>query len=144
MKTKNNVQKAVLRSAAVIVSFVLISLTVSAQDFWKKLLTNSSFNEIALAMTETSKKPEPNVSAESTTTANFYMAEENEEALAIEGWMVNENNFTKSTFSYEEATESKINVEDWMMDEGVFESHEATEPELKVEGWMISDKVWNM
>jgi hypothetical protein len=38
MKTKNNVQKTILRSAAVIVSFVLISFTVSAQDFWKRLL----------------------------------------------------------------------------------------------------------
>ena len=34
-KTKNNVQKTVLRSLAVVVSFVLISFTVTAQDFWK-------------------------------------------------------------------------------------------------------------
>jgi len=52
MKTKNNVQKTILRSLAVVLSFVLISFTVNAQDFWKKLLENSSFNEIALAMVE--------------------------------------------------------------------------------------------
>jgi hypothetical protein len=144
MKTRNNVQKAVLRSAAVIVSFVLISLTVSAQDFWKKLLTNSSFNEIALAMTETSEKPESTLSTENAAPVNFYLTEEKEEALPIEGWMIDESNFTGSTFSYEEETEIRLNVEDWMMDEGVFESQDETEPELKVEGWMISDKVWNM
>jgi hypothetical protein len=50
MKTKNNVQKAVLRSAAVVVSFVLISFTVSAQTFWKRLLENTGFSDIAIAM----------------------------------------------------------------------------------------------
>ena len=144
MKTRNNVQKAVLRSAAVIVSFVLISLTVSAQDFWKKLLTNSSFNEIALAMTETSEKPESKNSAEMNASSNFYLTEEKEDALQLEGWMINETNFSNSTFILEEETESKLNVEDWMMDESVFESNVVAEPELKVEDWMTSDKVWNI
>ena len=53
MKTRTNFQKAAIRSAAVVISFVLISITVSAQEFWKKLLINSSFNEIAIAMVET-------------------------------------------------------------------------------------------
>lgn len=144
MKTRNNVQKAVLRSAAVIVSFVLISLTVSAHDFWKKLLTNSSFNEIALAMTETSNKPESKSSSDLNASENFVLTEEKEEALHLEGWMVNESNFSNSTIVVEEVTESKINVEDWMMDEEVFESSVVAEPEFKVEDWMTSDKVWNI
>jgi hypothetical protein len=35
MKTRTNFRKAVVRSAAVVVSFILISFTVSAQEFWK-------------------------------------------------------------------------------------------------------------
>ena len=74
MKTTNNVQKAILRSGAVVISFVLISFTVSAQEFWKKLLTNSSFNEIALAMVETSNEIE---TTEPTENFNFILLESN-------------------------------------------------------------------
>ena len=50
MKTKNNVQQAILKSLAVVTSLVIISLTVSAQDYWKSLLGN--FNEVELAVLE--------------------------------------------------------------------------------------------
>ncbi|WP_299584754.1 hypothetical protein, partial [uncultured Sunxiuqinia sp.] len=48
----NQSEKVLLRSAAVIISFVLISFTVSAQGFWKQLLTNNSFGQVALLMVE--------------------------------------------------------------------------------------------
>ncbi len=140
----NNVRKAILRSAAVIVSFVLISLTVSAQDFWKKLLTNSSFNEIALAMTETSKKPASTANSETSASATYILNDEHEDALKVEDWMLNENNFSNSTIQNEEETESKLNIEDWMLNENLFENNVEAEPELKVEDWMISEKVWNI
>ena len=141
MKTKNNVQKAVLRSAAVIASFILISLTVSAQDFWKKLLTNSSFNEIALAMTENS---ETKSNSENTTSFPYFLNEESDEALQLEDWMLNKNNFEYSTFQYQEEQEQGLDVEDWMLNEKCFENLHENEPELKVENWMTSDKVWNI
>ena len=144
MKTRNNVQKAILRSAAVIISFVLISLTVSAQDFWKKLLANSSFNEIAIAMTETSKKAEVPVDSEMKISNTFFMNEESEEQLQIEDWMTNENNFNSSVFTITDVQESALNIENWMMDDHLFENNLETEPELKVEDWMTSDKVWKI
>ncbi len=86
MKTKNNVQKTVLRSAAVVVSFVLISFTVTAQDFWKAVLANSSFNEIALAMAETSKKSTA-AAPVSNRSANYIYENEYDGKLAVEDWM---------------------------------------------------------
>lgn len=71
MKTKSDFRKAALRLAAVVVSIVLISITVSAQEFWEKLLTHSSFNEIANAMVETSKKDSASVLSEQEST-NWY------------------------------------------------------------------------
>ena len=143
MKTKNNVQKAILRSAAVVISFVLISLTVTAQDFWKKLLTNSSFNEIAIAMTETSKKSE--TPATSTINSSYlFMSEESEEALKVEDWMINENTFNSPVLHVTQEQESELKVEDWMMNEHFFENNTEVEPALKVENWMTSDKVWNI
>ena len=116
MKTKNNVQKTILRSIAVVVSFVLISFTVSAQDFWKKLLENSSFNEIALAMVETSpEKPDSDSKAENLN----YAYQENE-------------------------SEPTLEIEDWMLDEELFQVNENVELPLEVEPWMTSEKVWEM
>lgn len=55
---KDNVRKTALHTAAIIVSLALLSLTVSAQDFWKTLLLNSSINEIAMALSDGSGKTE--------------------------------------------------------------------------------------
>jgi hypothetical protein len=145
MKTKNNVQKTILRSGAVIVSFVLISLTVSAQDFWKKLLTNSSFNEIALAMTKESNKPESKKNPEMSTSNAFYVNEESEETLKVEDWMENDNYFNGSAIQYKEEKEDSLNIENWMLNDSLFENVKTeAEPELKVESWMTSEKVWKM
>ena len=139
MKTRNNVQKAILRTGAVIVSLVLISLTVSAQDFWKKLLVNSSFNEIALAMTENPKKSTTDTDADF---SDLYLInQESEEDLQLEDWMFNESNF--QSFNYSNVREEKLNVEDWMLNTGIFETKNASETELILESWMTSEKVWN-
>ena len=90
MKTKNNVQKAILRSGAVIVSFILISFTVSAQDFWKRLLTNSSFNEIAIAMVETSGKTEAATLPAKHSADVFIFQNDMEPALELESWMTSD------------------------------------------------------
>ncbi len=144
MKTKNNVQKTILRSVAVVISFVLISLTVSAQDFWKKLLANSSFNEIAIAMTETSKKSETPVNSEMSKSNTLFMNEVSEGQLQIEDWMTDENYFNPAVFKISDVQESSLDVEDWMLNEKLFEKSLETEPELKVEGWMTSDEAWKI
>ena len=80
MKTKNNVQKTILRSGAVIISFVLITFTVSAQEFWKKLIELSSFNDIAIAMIETSDKTKIPADSKKDVQLNFvdYAVEDDE------------------------------------------------------------------
>jgi len=141
-KTKNNVQKTVTRSAAVIVSFVLISFTVTAQDFWKAVLTNSSFNQIALAMVETSKKT--NV-PEKTTGANasdYFYESENDAVLVVEDWMTENDYFNPAAFIQAEK-ENELQVEEWMLNENLFSVEAEKEANLKVENWMINSKVWN-
>ena len=143
MKTKNNVQKTILRSAAVIISFVLISLTVRAQDFWKKLLANSSFNEIALAMVEVSDKSETSSSAESTSRF-IYLEEANESTLELEDWMTNDYYFDAGGFVLTEEAESELELEDWMTDDWFFQVNELNEESLTLEAWMTSEKVWEI
>jgi hypothetical protein len=143
MKTKNNVQKAILRSGAVVVSFVLISFTVSAQDFWKRLLTNSSFNEIAIAMVETSGKTETAALPAKHSSDVFVFYQETEPALELESWMTNTNYFTESTVQFDKVTEEPLELENWMLDENHFNSTNNGEKALELEDWMLSDNFWN-
>ncbi len=122
MKTTNNVQKAILKSLAVVTSLVLISFTVSAQGFWESLLENSTLNEIAYAMVEPvseSIAPAEFDSEMDANTFNEYLEVETEEALELEGWMFSEANFT-AAFALEAEVEESMEVESWMVDEAYF------------------------
>ncbi|MFV0592306.1 MAG: hypothetical protein ACK5M7_13040 [Draconibacterium sp.] len=138
MKTKNNVQKAVLRSAAVVVSLVLISYTVSAQEFWKRLLTNSSFGDIALAM---SAENESHADALGEISNYMDFAVEVEPELVLEDWMTDGSKFNASTLTIETVVDTELDLEPWMTDEGTFEPTEKA-PEL--ESWMISEAGWHI
>ena len=140
-KTKNNIQKTVVRSLAVVVSFVLISFTVTAQDFWKAVLVNSSFNEIAMAMAETSKKPTAPAAVTENNYSSYIYENEYDGKLALEYWMT-DNNYFEVTAITKGEKESTLQVEGWMIDESLFGAAQETDDELKVEDWMISDKVW--
>lgn len=141
MKTKTNIRKAAMRSAAVVVSFVLISFTVSAQEFWKKVLAHSSFNEIAQAMVE---KPVSEKPAGENAGSSFWYAYDKafDPALELEGWMTNESYFNAVAFNLENETESTLEVENWMLDENLFTSHEKQEKPLELENWMTSVDFW--
>lgn len=140
MKTKNNVQKTILRFAAVVFSFVLISFTVSAQDFWKKLIAGSSFNEIALAMVDHSK--EANYHSDSAHASfNFVLDNEKDEPMTLEPWMMNKDFYGETTTVVSNEIEAPLQVEPWMLNEKLFEVQNAEEG-LKLEEWMVSDRVW--
>jgi hypothetical protein len=119
---ENNVQRAVLRSVAVIISFVLVSYTVSAQEFWKKLLTNSSFNEIAIAMIETNGKITTTKHAPGAKLTYFYLEEANDPALELEDWMTNKQLFETFDLPLQSETEVPLALENWMLDETNFQS----------------------
>ncbi len=149
MKTKNNVQKAILKSLAIVASLVLISITVSAQDFWKTLLENSSFNEIALAMSNNNNEASSE-SAETSTDLSLFaaiLAEETEESLEMEDWMINENHFA-IFFTIEEETEEALELEDWMINEDNFTASfsllEETDEPFELEDWMLNTSTFEV
>lgn len=173
MKTTNNVQKAITKTLAVIFSFVLISITVQAQEFWKSVLSNSSFHQIAMVMVDDAS-PVTEAST-GTTDATFYYEEEADADLNLEDWMVNDSYFGMG-LNYETEMESNLELEDWMMNENLFtgvaawfniEADETLEledwmtdtnyfgvrtveveierdAELQLEPWMTSTKTWNI
>lgn len=151
MKTTNNVQKAITKSLAVIISLVLISITVNAQDFWRTVLENNSFNQIALAMVDNTEVSTVSVDANSYTDMDAY-AEftlvETEEALEVESWMTNENNFF-SSLNLETEVEAALEVENWMTTESLFDGTSAyleieTEEALELENWMTETEYFGV
>ncbi len=140
MKTKNNVQKTVLNTSAVIISLVLLSLTVTAQDFWKMVITNSSFNEIALAMADTREKPKSQPVNIETWIEKLSPVEEQE--LAVEDWMKESSNFESGKILIQPETDSKLKVEDWMKDENHFGTGSEIEMPLITEPWMYNERTW--
>jgi len=151
MKTRNNVQKAATKTLAVIISLVLISFTVKAQDFWKNVLSNNSFNQIAMVMvdnTESSVNESNSASASIADMFAEYLVEESDEVLDVEDWMVNENNFYRN-LDIETEAEGNLELEGWMMNEDVFNTvTEAlqAEPEesMELENWMTTEKIFGV
>ncbi len=143
MKTKNNVQKAITKTLAAGMSLVLISITVNAQDFWKSLFENSSFNTIATAMVDNNPKVTNNETITSAT-ANFAtFNEETEKNLELESWMTDESNFTATFTSENNEVEAPLSLEDWMTSKNLFEVNllNAVEDEksLELESWMTNE-----
>lgn len=148
--SNNQVEKVILRSAAVIISFVLISFTVSAQGFWKQILTNNSFGKVALLMVEESATAE--ATAESALPAKssksiFYFEQAADEALEIESWMTDDAYFGAYTHLAVPEAEAGLELEDWMKDENYFSNKltvEEQEEELELEAWMTDGHYWRM
>ena len=145
MKTKNNVQKAIIKSLAIVISLVLISFTVSAQNFWKALLENNSLNEIAMFMVDLKPASTANENTTATTmdanTFAAYMETETEETLELEDWMINDNYFAPAAVSMEVDSESPMELENWMTSDNYFGSFANmfeidTEEPMDLESWM--------
>ncbi len=152
MKTKNNVQKAALKTLAVVLSLVLLSFTVNAQNFWKSLLENNSLNEIAYAMTvknhETSSTKTETKNATNRFASATLMEAETEKELELEDWMVNDN-FFGTVALMEEETEVPLELENWMTNESFFGTanlNMETEKEapLELESWMTEENNFNL
>lgn len=137
MKTKANFRKAAIRSGAVIVSFVLVSITVSAQGFWKKLLTNSSFNEIAIAMIETPAEVTVTEVPEKGNSGWVDYDKAFDPVLELEGWMTSQEYFSMTNFDIT-ASEMKST----MADTGFVVDMPDSEESLEVEDWMTLSSVW--
>ncbi len=139
MKTKNNVQKAIFKSLAVVISLVLISFTVNAQGFWKTLLENNSLNEIAMFMVESNHENSSTLSKDINTDA-VIEENETEESLSLEEWMTSSDYFQLTNLQMEEATESPLALEPWMTSDNYFITGGNTlkemEHPLELEKWM--------
>ena len=138
MKTKNNTQNTVLKSLAVIASFIVISLTVSAQDLWQSFTENEASKETALAIMEKdSESQSASTPAKELTDVNSFKTPfntESENTIELEEWMTNDNLFKVE----ENPTKKKI------IKTATFVFQETKESKLEFEAWMFNPKIWSI
>lgn len=144
MKTKNNVQKTLATG----ISLVLISITVSAQSFWKSVIENSGLNTIATAMAEPVTETTKTENYHATNADLTALNEEMEEPLELESWMTDERTFN-SSLNIETETEAPLALEEWMTSEKAFHVNsfileEESEETLKLESWMTDDSYFEI
>ncbi len=150
MKTKNNVQKAVLKSLAVLTGLVLLSNTINAQGLWRMgYMNDNADDEISLAMTgDRYEVLTAMTSAKSSINYNSvysFTIEEKENEMELESWMTDADFFAAGNYS-EEEVESPMMLESWMTNKTYFEMSSylmnETDEALQVEDWMLDEKVF--
>jgi len=165
MKTKNNVQQASKKSVVFILSLVVLSLTLNAQNYRSSILeenvlamannhseTSTVSGKMAMNMAYISVESEEELDLEDWMTDetrfdafSASLITETEDALEIEEWMLDETTFNHSNYQLliETETEEEMDLEAWMFNESIFESKVEAENELELEAWMTSDGIWN-
>ena len=142
----NQIQKVLLRSAAVIISFVLISFTVSAQGFWKQIMTNNSFGEMAMLMVQESEANHASSELPTNTeTTYLYFEQAADEALELENWMTDDAYFGSLNAALQPESEPTLELEDWMKSADHFNNYQEADADksLEIEEWMVDDKYWS-
>ena len=144
MKTTNNVQKANLKSTVSVVVFAVAMVLLSAVSANGYNL--SAMNAYLAEETEEALELENWMTNENNFYATVALEDETENAMELESWMTNNNNFF-SIVNLEDETEEALEVENWMTSESIFYSSVSleteTEESLKVEDWMKNDSVFN-
>lgn len=145
MKTTNNVQKTEnmkiettkMKSFAVVIGLVLISISVSAGGFFKTQFIGQE-NERLLAYTTAS---EINLASNA-----FFLETSAEKKLELESWMTDVNYFSARMTDLAVETEEFLRVEDWMLTNQNFSGTtivNESDSDLQVEAWMLDELIWN-
>jgi len=157
MKTTNNAQKTenrkfkntISKTFAVVASLVLISLTVSANGFWKQILVNNAYGKMAVLMVGQNNSNNTLVMTRSTaeiSADSFYAETEKDKALPIESWMTSDKTFRSNMIFNQVSTEKNLEIESWMLDNQYFSEPVVandSEPALEIENWMTDPLFWN-
>lgn len=144
MKTTNNVQKTenkkiettTMKSFAVVIGLVLISISVSAGGFFKTQLIGQD-NERLLAYTTTSEVNRANKA--------IFLETSAEKSLELESWMTDVTYFGSQMNDLAVETEESLSVEDWMLADQNFSGTtimNESDMDLQVEAWMLNASIW--
>jgi hypothetical protein len=145
MKTTNNVQKTEnkktettkMKSFAVVIGLVLISISVSAGGIFKTRIIGMEKEQL-LAYTTTS---EVNHSSNA-----FFLETSVEKSLELERWMTDVTYFGAQMNDFAMETEELLSVENWMLADQNFSGTtiiNESDSDLEVEAWMLNEMIWS-
>ncbi len=146
MKTTNKIQKTAL-TAALAAGFSILGFSIDAQVESTLHYENSQASNLAMATVESGNHHFTSTfSTNSLTTGNSfaaYLEKEIESPLNVEGWMLDDSNFSTAT-SIESEIEMPLEIENWMIDEKTFYVNSvaietATDEEMELEDWMLDE-----
>lgn len=163
MKTNISIQKtenrefgkSTILTFALVISFVSLSLAVSAKGFQKHSQPTNSFSPTALVMEPLQLQQMMNYhfsplahSSELINASTILMVEASaEKNLEIESWMTNEHNFLAPATFLEVEVEKPLGVEGWMLSGQNFLESTLTidqEKTIEVESWMLDQSNWTI
>jgi len=138
---KRNKQTMSKRIMALVISFVLVSISTNAQDNYS-LFSFDGYEMMAMA--ESNDSFTISVSSNDLNNMSIYLEPAFEGSLELEEWMINTNYFSTSSYLLEVEQENTLELQEWMLDELIFTVPQKieTEEELKLENWMLDEKIW--
>ena len=133
MKTKNKIQKTVLKSLAIFASIVLVSFTASASDFWHLFIENENAKVSTLSIIDNAIESKSKKLKDLKSTV-FYSETELESKLELEEWMTNND-----LFQVQETPEERKVIKT-----SNFTFMETKDPKLELEEWMFNPNCWRV
>ncbi|MDP2889282.1 MAG: hypothetical protein Q8P34_10015 [Bacteroidota bacterium] len=144
MKTTNNVQKTEnkktettkMKSFAVVIGLVLISISVSAGGIFKTQLIGQEKEQLLAYTTLSEVKHSSNA---------FFLETSIEKSLELESWMTDVTYFGAQMNDFALETEESLSVEDWMLANQNFAGTtimNESDKNLQVEAWMLNASIW--
>ena len=146
MKTTNKIQKAAI-TVALAAGFSILGFSIDAQVENRLMPEIYSANNLALATIKHGNHYfSSTINSSNSKTASTFAAlleKETEIPLNVEGWMLDDSNFSGTT-SIETEIETPMEIENWMLDENTFIVNSvvietAIDEQLELEDWMLNE-----
>jgi len=154
MKTKNNNTKSILlKSGTIIISFILISFAVNAQEIREQFLTGKD-NTVIIADAGSDSHsntgyPAKKMSTVGIKTFNCNFIHEKDKSLGLEPWMTSEAFLNNFSYQVHYDVDPGLELEDWMTDSRCQENRTINirterDRELNLENWMVNNNIWKI
>ena len=126
-----------MKSFAVVIALVLISISVSASGIFKTRIIGMEKEQLLAYTTISEVNHASNV---------FFLETSVEKSLELERWMTDVTYFGSQMNDFAMETEESLRVEDWMLADQNFSGTtiiNESDLDLKVEAWMLNEMIWS-
>jgi hypothetical protein len=151
---KRTIENSLVKTLAVVICFVLISLTGIANGYLKHLRVNNNFGKTTIQMdiqengnllAFASPGSVFHSSEMTKISSNFFNETASDNKLEVENWMINDSYFNANLVLDQEMIDAPLRMENWMLSNSNFSASDyetESESALKIESWMTNETNW--